>query len=511
MAISSSTAILAVNIHQDSAPIRSEQRFQIPLFGKKSQFKCIESGGFKLPKRTQRHVVSKTNESLLSNLAAPELGKQNEQENEESSEKRRLADCWREIAGANDWAGMLDPIDPILRSELIRYGEMVQACYDSFDYDLYSSYCGSCRFIRRQFFQELGMGDCGYEVSRYLYATSTANLTKFFKKSRWPKVWSESANWIGYVAVSNDETSARLGRRDIVVSWRGTVTNLEWVEDMNTFLSPISADKIPCPDPTVRVESGFLDLYTAKDKNCRFCKYSAREQILTEVKRLIEMYPNEELSITMTGHSLGSALATLSAYDVVETGTNVRSDGRTVPVCVYSFAGPRVGNMRFRDRVERLGLKVLRVLNIHDIVPKSPGLFFNESMPRVVAKVVEEQPWCYSHVGVRLELDHKSSPFLRPEEDVGNAHNLEAHLHLLDGYHGKGQKFALTTERDPALVNKSCDFLQDHLTVPPSWKQYENKGMVRTKDGRWILPERPKLDDHPDDMHLYLSKLGLSS
>ncbi|KAB5568308.1 hypothetical protein DKX38_002101 [Salix brachista] len=83
-----------------------------------------------------------------------------------------------------------------------------------------------------------------------------------------------SSNWIGYVAVSNDKTTKHFGRRDVAIAWRGTVTRLEWVADLMDFLKPVSA----------------------------------REQILAEVKRLTEMYADEETSITLTGHSSGSAL-----------------------------------------------------------------------------------------------------------------------------------------------------------------------------------------------------------
>jgi len=78
-------------------------------------------------------------------------------------------------------------------------------------------------------------------------------------------------------------------------------------------------------------------------------------------------------------------------------------------------------------------------------------------------------------------------------------------------YHGKGQRFVLASGRDPALVNKACDFLKDHYLVPPNWRQDENKGMVRNGDGRWVQPDRPKLDDHPVDTHHHLRKLGLAS
>lgn len=484
----------------------------LPFFGQKLQKS--------LTKQSILQVVSENSEfhaslvsheldrsKLVSNGDAKEAVVIEKQEDDE----RKLSDCWREIHGEDDWVGLLDPMDPLLRTELIRYGEMAQACYDGFDFDPFSKYCGSCRFNRHNFFQGLNILDQGYEVSRFLYATSNINLPNFFKKSRWPKVWSKNANWIGYVAVSNDELSKRLGRRDIAVAWRGTVTRLEWIADLMDYLRPISSENIPCPDSNVKVESGFLDLYTDKDEKCKFCKFSAREQILAEIKRLTDMYSNEEMSITITGHSLGSALALLSAYDIAETGINVMADTRAVPVSVFSFSGPRVGNVRFKERFELLGVKVLRIINVHDMVPKAPGVIFNEASPAMLMKFVKGSPWSYSHVGVELALDHKNSPFLKQDADLVCAHNLEAHLHLLDGYHGKGRRFFLASGRDIALVNKACDFLKDHYFIPPHWRQDENKGMTRTKDGRWIQRERPKFDDQAHDiMHLHLRQLGLA-
>ncbi|CAL0320554.1 unnamed protein product [Lupinus luteus] len=454
--------------------------------------------------KTNLHETSSSFSSL--NQEAVE-----EEEAQKLEDHLQLPQAWREIHGENDWIGLLDPMNPLLRSELIRYGEMAQSCYDAFDFDPFSKYCGSCRFTPPNFFDSLGMHHHGYNVTRYLYATANINLPNFFKHSRWSKMWSKHANWAGYVAVSNDGTSKRIGRRDITIAWRGTVTYLEWIADLMDILKPISANSIPCPDQSVKVESGFLELYTDKEESCGYCKYSAREQILSEVKRLLEMYPNEELSITITGHSLGSALAILSAYDIVETGLNVLNDCRAVPVSVLSFSGPRVGNVRFKERSEKLGLKVLRVVNVHDVVPKSPGFVLNEKLPPSVMKLVEGSPWSYSHVGAELVLDHKNSPFLNPNADAVCAHNLEALLHLLDGYHGKGERFMLASGRDPALVNKGCDFLKDDYLVPPNWRQDENKGMIKSNDGRWIQPERPKLDDHPQDIHHHLMQLGLVS
>ncbi|KAM7501403.1 hypothetical protein LguiB_000307 [Lonicera macranthoides] len=173
-------------------------------------------------------------------------------------------------------------------------------------------------------------------------------------------------------------------------------------------------------------------------------------------------------------------------------------DGRGIPVCGFTFAGPRVGNLKFKERLEnKLGVKILRVLNVHDQVPKCPGAILNENTPGFIFNALQWIPWAYTHVGVKIEVDNKDSPYLKESINLGDYHNLETHLHLLDGYQGRG-KFKMTFNRDIALVNKSCGFLKDEYLVPPSWKQPENKGLVLTKDGRWVQPERPPLAHHVD-------------
>lgn len=39
----------------------------------------------------------------------------------QEQDERKLSDCWRDIHGEDDWVGLLDPMDPLLRTELIRY------------------------------------------------------------------------------------------------------------------------------------------------------------------------------------------------------------------------------------------------------------------------------------------------------------------------------------------------------------------------------------------------------
>ncbi|KAL3507750.1 hypothetical protein ACH5RR_033132 [Cinchona calisaya] len=429
--------------------------------------------------------------------------------------KRKLADSWREILGQNDWAGMLDdPFDPLLSAELMRYGDMAQACYDAYDFDPYSKYCGSCKAQPKMFFENLGWKNCGYDVTSYIYSTYNVNFPKFFNISLNPNGWSPSANWIGYVAISNDECSKHLGRRDIIIAWRGTVTNVEKIADLMDFQNPTKYHTIPSRDPTIKVEAGFLEIYTDRNIDCQFCKYSARQQVLAEVKRLKDLYPNEELSITITGHSLGSALATLNAYDIAEIGLDVMEDGRVIPTTVFSFSGPRVGNGRFKERLEALGVKVLRVLNVHDQVPKVPGIFLNELVPKMLQQLVGWSPWCYLHVGGELALNHKNSPFLKDETNLAYFHDLEVLLHLLDGYHGKGKRFWLASGRDIALVNKATDFLKDQFLIPPKWGLTNNRMLIKNHLGPCVMPDDQHHDFeiHPpsEDIQHHLQQLNLS-
>ncbi|KAK7312167.1 hypothetical protein VNO77_35831 [Canavalia gladiata] len=428
---------------------------------------------------------------------------------EEETEEPPMRQVWKEIQGSNDWEGLIDPMNPHLRREIIRYGELAQACYDSFDFDPHSKYCGTCKYHPSELLEKLNMSHTGYTISRYLYATSNINLPNFFQKSKLTSVWSPHANWMGYVAVTTDkEQIKRLGRRDIVIAWRGTVTYVEWIYDLKDILRP----PLFTNDPTIKIESGFYDLYTKKEDSCTYSSFSAREQILSELKRLLHYYQHDEISITITGHSLGAALAILSAYDIAELGLNVVEDGggvkTKIPVTVYSFAGPRVGNLKFKERCEELGVKVLRVINVHDMVPSVPGIITNEKFR--FQKYIEDTlcfPWSYAHIGKEIALDHTRSPFWKGTNDLGCAHNLEVHLHLVDGYHGKEKRFLLASKRDIALVNKSCDFLRNEYGVPPYWRQEENKGMVRTADGRWMLPERPRLEPHPPDTAHHLQQV----
>ncbi|XP_057440384.1 phospholipase A(1) DAD1, chloroplastic-like [Lotus japonicus] len=371
---------------------------------------------------------------------------------------------WKEYQGMSNWNGLLDPLDDNLRSEILRYGHFVEAAYKSFNPNPSSPDYATCKYTKSTLFEQCHLPKTGYKVTKHLRATSSIQLPGWIDKApRW--VNAVQSSYVGYVAVCDDkEEIKRLGRRDIVIAFRGTTTCLEWLENLHATLT-----HLPCSmknneekkkngyqfDENIpMVESGFLSLYTSKtDSNC-----SLQEMVKEEVARVLQTYGDEPLSLTVTGHSLGAALATLTAYDV-RTFFN-----RPPPVTVISFGGPRVGNRSFRLRLEEQGTKVLRIVNSDDVITKLPGFVFDDDVdgrkgdvaesegihvarfPRWIRKRVEEAQWVYSEVGEELRLCSRNSPYLRGV-NVATCHDLNTYLHLVDGFVSSTCPFRSTANR----------------------------------------------------------------
>lgn len=107
------------------------------------------------------------------------------------------------------------------------------------------------------------------------------------------------------------------------------------------------------------VEKGFYSVYAG-----------LRDDLHVQLSKLL---PSTKL-LTITGHSLGSALATLAVPDAVYLGFNVKN---------YNTASPRVGLEAFKEYYESLQveagnipgcLKTIRVVNEDDSVPTLPPI-----------------------------------------------------------------------------------------------------------------------------------------
>nr|GMC53571.1 phospholipase A1-II 4-like [Ipomoea batatas]GMC87383.1 phospholipase A1-II 4-like [Ipomoea batatas]GMC96093.1 phospholipase A1-II 4-like [Ipomoea batatas] len=383
---------------------------------------------------------------------------------------------WKELSGSDNWKNLLEPLDSDLRRYLIHYGTMIEPVGDAFINEPASKNVGLPRYARRNLFQNTGLvkgNPFKYEVTKYFYAPSQLSLDAL------GYTLSES-NWIGYVAVATDEGKAALGRRDIVVVWRGTIRPFEWIT--NIIFLFVNAPLIFGQNSDPLVHMGWYYMYTSAIQDSPLNATSARDQIREEVARLVELYKDEELSITVTGHSLGSSMATLNATDLAFNPINNNKD---IPITAFLYASPKVGDENFKNAISnQQNLRVLRISDVNDPVPLVPpyGWGVGET---------EESKIDYVDVGVGLVIESKKSNYLKPEGL--NYHDLMFYLHGIDLYQTPQGTFERKGDFDLAKVNKYQDALKDENRIPISWFNIKDKGMVQQDDGNYIL------DDHEPD------------
>lgn len=186
---------------------------------------------------------------------------------------------------------------------------------------------------------------------------------------------------------------------DVLVAIRGTEGTLEWIHDAE-FL------QVPCPFlvGAGHTEDGFTAMYES-------LRTGAAANSPTVVNGLAKLsYPHPVSSVTICGHSLGGALATLLALDVAANTTY------TNPT-VYTFGSPRTGDSLFASTYDQVVKNSYRVANRLDIVPTLPP------------------PVDYQHVLNPVELNPVQLLPLPPKVLVkfnpGCEHSLTTYMYLL--------------------------------------------------------------------------------
>ena len=159
---------------------------------------------------------------------------------------------------------------------------------------------------------------------------------------------------------------------NVFITFRGTQSIEDW-------MSNLSFPQVH--HPWGQVEAGFKNLYDQ-------CSQATKAAVAAAVNAG---------AVVVTGHSLGSALATLAVADLVSAGAGPAPG-------MYNFASPRVGDPRFAESFNKNVLCKWRIANTEDIVttvplatPRLASSLFDHSPLAMVLMLAHELD--YEHVG----------------------------------------------------------------------------------------------------------------
>ena len=148
-----------------------------------------------------------------------------------------------------------------------------------------------------------------------------------------------------------------------IIIFRGTQRTTEWIGDILLFQKGYEGSA------NSKIHSGFADIY----KN------------LAQQTREIASQLNPSLPCYISGHSLGSALATFAAVDIALQVPKLKEQIR-----LYTYGGPRVGNPSFAKFHSQMVPNSYRIFNLADSIPLSPPTVFRNDVYVHVG-----QPWSF--------------------------------------------------------------------------------------------------------------------
>ncbi len=190
----------------------------------------------------------------------------------------------------------------------------------------------------------------------------------------------------GFLAIS--------ATKELVAAIRGTDTILEWLHDASYLMVPT----------VISGSHGFTeDGFTAVYKSLRNGPANGTPSAKDTIKGYLDA--GVAGSVTVCGHSLGGALATLLTLDVA-LNTSCRT-----PVS-YTYASPRTGDHLFAGSYNASIPSSYRITNRQDLVTKLPPIL----------------PLPYEHVNTRFELN---PPPNKINPTIPCMHHLTTYLWLM--------------------------------------------------------------------------------
>jgi len=131
----------------------------------------------------------------------------------------------------------------------------------------------------------------------------------------------------------------------IYVIFRGSTSFQDWLDDLDAVLTSYPYCK------KCEVHKGF---------------YKTEQAFISNITTQVQLYLNDfyDYKVLVTGHSLGAALATLTAVDLQASGID--------DVILYNYGSPRIGNDEFASFVSSYLTDINRVTHHKDTVPHTP-------------------------------------------------------------------------------------------------------------------------------------------
>jgi len=155
------------------------------------------------------------------------------------------------------------------------------------------------------------------------------------------------------------------GANEIVVSFSGTnpLSIQNWIVD---DLDTVKENYPYCSG--CEVHKGFYRAYKSVDN-----------QVKSLVNKLLSTYGN--VSIAITGHSLGAGMAAHCAAELVHNGYKIKT--------LYTYGMPRVGNQAFEQWYVTVVPGTFRVVHYQDPVPHLPNKIWGfHHMPYEVSEMM---------------------------------------------------------------------------------------------------------------------------
>ena len=190
-----------------------------------------------------------------------------------------------------------------------------------------------------------GSANCSVSLSALAYCGNQTIMSGNYSDSFWMTdfipayiIYNKQYDVNGFIGTSVKEKA-------IYVVFRGSMTITNWLDDFETLMTSYPM----CHDCSVH--AGFY--YSAQ---------SVKNDVIQWVQELQKKLP--DYSVIVTGHSLGAALATLTAVNLFTNDiSNIRH---------FSFGSPRVGNQAASAYISNLLPDITRTTHYKDIVPHNP-------------------------------------------------------------------------------------------------------------------------------------------